>query len=226
VRVLVAEDEKKMAKLLRKALEEQRHSVMVAEDGREALELALNYPFDVVVLDVMLPEIDGFEVARKLRIENRRVPILFLTARDAKTDLVRGLDLGGDDYLTKPFSFAELFARLRSLARRGPASMPAELRIAGLILNPATHEVSRDGRPINLTRTEYQLLEFFMRNVDRVLLREVLIEAVWGVGATVGMNTVDAFIKTVRKKIDSGHEVRLIHTVRGFGYRLGTREDE
>lgn len=226
MRVLVAEDERKLAKLLRKALEEQRHSVMVAEDGKEALDLALSYPFDVLVLDVMLPEIDGFEVARKLRTENRRVPILFLTARDAKADLVRGLDLGGDDYLTKPFSFAELFARLRSLARRGPASMLPELRVSGLVLNPATHIVSRDGRLISLTRTEYQLLEFLMRHVDRVLVREVLIEAVWGLGATVETNTVDAFIKTVRKKIDNGHAVKLIHTVRGFGYRLGTLEDE
>jgi DNA-binding response OmpR family regulator len=226
VRVLVAEDERKMAKLLRNALEEQRHSVMVAENGREAFDLALNYLFDVLVLDVMLPEIDGFEVARKLRIENNRVPILFLTARDAKADLVRGLDLGGDDYLTKPFSFEELFARLRSLARRGPASMPPELFVAGLALNPATHEVSRDGRGISLTRTEYQLLEFLMRHVDRVLVRDVLIEAVWGLGATVETNTLDAFIKTVRKKIDNGRVVKLIHTVRGFGYRLGTREDE
>jgi DNA-binding response OmpR family regulator len=226
VRVLVAEDERKMAKLLRNALEEQRHSVMVAENGTEALDLALNYLFDVLVLDVMLPEIDGFEVARKLRVEDNRVPILFLTARDAKADLVRGLDLGGDDYLTKPFSFEELFARLRSLARRGPASMPPELSVAGLVLNPATHEVSRDGRRIVLTRTEYQLLEFLMRHVDRVLVRDVLIEAVWGPGATVETNTLDAFIKTVRKKIDNGHAVKLIHTVRGFGYRLGTREDE
>jgi len=226
VRVLVAEDERKMAKLLKNALEEQRHSVMVAENGREAFDLALNYLFDVLVLDVMLPEIDGFEVARKLRVENNRVPILFLTARDAKADLVRGLDLGGDDYLTKPFSFDELFARLRSLARRGPASMPPELSIAGLVLNPATHEISRDGRRIGLTRTEYQLLEFLMRHVDRVLVRDVLIEAVWGPGATVETNTLDAFIKTVRKKIDNGHAVKLIHTVRGFGYRLGTREDE
>jgi DNA-binding response OmpR family regulator len=224
--VLVAEDERKMAKLLRKALEEQRHSVMVAENGREALDLALNYPFDVLALDVMLPEMDGFEVARKLRAENNRVPILFLTARDAKADLVRGLDLGGDDYLTKPFSFAELFARLRSLARRGPASMPPELSIAGLVLNPATHEVTRHGQRISLTRTEYQLLEFLMRHADRVLVRDVLIEAVWGLGATVETNTLDAFIKTVRKKIDNGHAVKLIHTVRGFGYRLGTREDE
>ena len=226
MRVLVAEDERKMAKLLKNALEEQRHSVMVAENGREAFDLALNYLFDVLVLDVMLPEVDGFEVARKLRVENNRVPILFLTARDAKADLVRGLDLGGDDYLTKPFSFEELFARLRSLARRGPASMPPELSIAGLVLNPATHEVSRDGRRISLTRTEYQLLEFLMRHVDRVLVRDVLIEAVWGLGATVETNTLDAFIKTVRKKIDNGHVVKLIHTVRGFGYRLGTREDE
>ena len=225
MRLLVAEDEKKMVQLLRKALEEQCHSVAVAETGRAAFELAMAHPFDALVLDVMLPDLDGFEVARRLRAENNRVPILFLTARDAKADLIRGLDLGGDDYLTKPFSFGELFARVRAVARRGPPYVSPELCLAGLVLNPSTHEVSRDGRRINLTRTEYQLLEFLMRHAGQVLIRDVLIDAVWGLGANVENNTLDAFIKTMRKKIDTGHTVKLIHTVRGFGYRFGTSEE-
>jgi DNA-binding response OmpR family regulator len=221
VRVLVIEDELKMATILQKALEEQRHSVLVAHTGPEGLELALTYPFDAVVLDVMLPEMDGFEVARRMREKNIRTPVLFLTARDTEADLVRGLDAGGDDYLTKPFSFVELFARLRALARRGVEPMPPSLQVADLLLNPATHAVSRGDRPVTLTRTEYQLLEFLMRHSDRVLVRDVLIEAVWGPGTKVEDNTLEVFIKTLRQKVDAGSAVKLIHTVRGFGYRLG-----
>jgi DNA-binding response OmpR family regulator len=210
-----------MATVLRKALEERRHSVLVAHTGSEGLEMAMIYLFDAVVLDVMLPEMDGFEVARRMRLENKLTPILFLTARDTETDLVRGLDLGADDYLTKPFSFVELFARLRAISRRGVNSMPPRLQIADLLLNPATHEVFRAGRPVGLTRTEYQLLEFLMRHAERVLVRDVLIEAVWGLGAAVENNTLDAFIKTLRQKVDGGAVVKLIHTIRGFGYRIG-----
>jgi two-component system response regulator MprA len=221
VRILVIEDERKMAALLQKALEEDRHSVLVAHTGSDGLELALTYPFDAVVLDVMLPEMNGFEVARRMRDENNRTPILFLTARDTEADLVRGLDVGADDYLTKPFSFIELFARLRAIARRGVNSLPPQLHVADLVLNPATHEVSRGERPIALTRTEYQLLEFLMRHPERVLVRDVLIDAVWGPGATVEDNTLDVFIKTLRQKVDGNAPLRLIHTVRGFGYCIG-----
>lgn len=215
-----------MAELLRRALEEQRHSVMVARTGREALDVAQMYALDAIVLDVMLPELDGFEVARRLRAADNRTPILFLTARDSKSEIVRGLDMGGDDYLTKPFSFPELFARLRTLFRRGPAVAPPLLRTADLELNPATHDVTRAAELVTLTPTEYQLLEFFMRRPDRVLQRDLLIEAVWGVGADVGSNTVDAFIKSLRQKIDSGRESKLIHTVRGFGYLFGMRAEK
>lgn len=210
-----------MASVLRKGLEEERHSVLVAHTGKDGLELALTYSFDAVVLDVMLPEMHGFEVARRMRDENNRTPILFLTARDTEADLVRGLDAGGDDYLTKPFSLVELFARLRAIARRGVNLMPPQLRVADLVLNPATHEVCRGERPIALTRTEYQLLEFLMRHAERVLVRDVLIEAVWGPGATVEDNTLEVFIKTLRQKVDNRAAVKLIHTVRGFGYRIG-----
>jgi two-component system response regulator MprA len=210
-----------MAAVLQKALEEQRHSVLVAHTGSGGLELALMYSFDAVVLDVMLPEMNGFEVARRMRDENNGTPILFLTARDTEADLVRGLDVGADDYLTKPFSLVELFARLRAIARRGVSPMPPQLRVADLLLNPATHSVSRGERPIALTRTEYQLLEFMMRHPDRVLVRDVLIEAVWSPGTKVEDNTLEVFIKTLRQKVDGGAAVKLIHTVRGFGYRLG-----
>ena len=210
-----------MATVLRNALEEQRHSVLVAHTGSGGLELAMIYAFDAVVLDIMLPEMNGFEVARRMRDENNETPILFLTARDTEADLVRGLDVGADDYLTKPFSLVELFARLRAIARRGVNPMPPQLRVADLLLNPATHAVSRGERPIALTRTEYQLLEFMMRHSDRVLVRNVLIEAVWSPGTKVEDNTLEVFIKTLRQKVDSGAVVKLIHTVRGFGYRLG-----
>jgi DNA-binding response OmpR family regulator len=210
-----------MATVLQKALEEQRHSVLVAHTGSGGLELAITYTFDAVVLDIMLPEMNGFEVARRMRDENNGTPILFLTARDTEADLVRGLDVGADDYLTKPFSLVELFARLRAIARRGVSPMPPQLRVADLLLNPATHAVSRGERPIALTRTEYQLLEFMMRHPDRVLVRDVLIEAVWSPGAKVEDNTLEVFIKTLRQKVDGGAVIKLIHTVRGFGYRLG-----
>jgi DNA-binding response OmpR family regulator len=210
-----------MATVLQKALEEQRHSVLVANTGSGGLELAMTYAFDAVVLDIMLPEMNGFEVARRMRDENIGTPILFLTARDTEADLVRGLDVGADDYLTKPFSLVELFARLRAIARRGVDPMPPQLRVADLSLNPATHAVSRDERPIALTPKEYQLLEFMMRHSDRVLVRDVLIEAVWGPGTRVEDNTLEVFIKTLRQKVDGGAVVKLIHTVRGFGYRLG-----
>ena len=225
MRILVVEDELKMATVLQKALEEQRHSVLVANTGSGGLELAMSYAFDAVVLDVMLPEMNGFEVARRMREENNGTPILFLTARDTEADLVRGLDVGADDYLTKPFSLLELFARLRAISRRGVSPMPPQLRVSDLLLNPATHAVSRGERRIALTRTEYQLLEFMMRHPDRVLVRDVLIEAVWGPGTKVEDNTLEVFIKTLRQKVDGGAVVKLIHTVRGFGYRLGVSAD-
>lgn len=220
MRVLVVEDERNMADLLRRALVERQCAVQVARTGPDGLRIAREGLFDVVALDVMLPGMDGFEVARELRRSEVPVPILFLTARDSKADVVLGLDLGGDDYLTKPFSVMELLARLRALARRKP-TLPAEkLQVDDLILDCATQEVRRGGRTIELSRTEFVLLEVLMRNAGRVQSRQALFGAVWGQHRQVANNTLDAFIRLLRKKVDEPDSAQLIHTVRGFGYRM------
>ncbi|MGH9349414.1 MAG: response regulator transcription factor [Vicinamibacterales bacterium] len=224
MRILLVEDDGKLAKLLRKGLEEERHAVIVAGDGPEGLKFSQTYTFDVIVLDVMLPGLNGFEVAQRLRQEQIRTPILMLTARDATGDVVRGLDAGADDYLTKPFPFDELLARLRALSRRGPVEPSSRLRVADLTLEPATHRVFRGDTRVHLSRTEYVLLELLMRQKGRVVSRSTIIEAVWGVGSAIEENTLDAFIRLLRRKLADGQPARLIHTVRGVGYVL--REDE
>lgn len=218
MRILVVEDEIKMAALLKQGLEEQNHSVEVAYDGREAMSLASGYDFDVIVLDVMLPGLDGFEVARRLRKNQKQVPILMLTARDAIPDIAHGLDVGADDYLTKPFAFPELLARIRALARRGPTTLPPWLKIGDLTLDPGSRRVARVDREIHLTATEYRLLEFMMRRPGRVLARAAIIEAVWGFNESIEDNTLEAFVSSLRNKIDRGSSQKLIHTVRGVGY--------
>jgi len=220
MRVLLVEDDPRMVDLLRRGLEEEGYVVTTATDGRTGLELATHYDFETIILDVMLPGMNGFEIARRLRRNRRQVPILMLTARDAVPDIVQGLDLGADDYLTKPFSFEVLLARLRALTRRGPAAQPVPLRVGDLVLNPATREVSRSGVPISLTRTEHNLLEFLMRRPGQVVSRTTLIEAVWGFEREIESNTLEAFIRLLRSKIDAGHPTKLIHTVRGVGYTL------
>jgi DNA-binding response OmpR family regulator len=220
MRILVVEDETKMARLLKRGLEEEQHFVTVASAGHEALELSQVYSFDVVVLDIMLPGMDGYDVVRRLRQAKNRVPVLMLTARDAIPDIVKGLDVGADDYLTKPFAFDVLLARIRALARRGPAEQLPQLRIADLVLDTATHHVWRGSGQIYLTRTEYLLLEFFMRNCRRVLSRSTIIEGVWGFESSIENNTLDAFVRLLRNKVDDGQKVRLIQTIRGFGYAL------
>jgi DNA-binding response OmpR family regulator len=224
MRILVVEDEQKMARLLKKGLEEEKHSVTVAHDGLEGFELSCDYTFDVIILDVMLPAMSGFEIARRLRQSDRHVPIIMLTARDAVPDIVKGLNLGADDYLTKPFAFDELLARLRAVSRRGPVEQLPKLKIADLVLDPATHDVFRDGKQIHLTRTEYLLLELLMRHAGRALTRNSIIEAVWGLDNDVEGNTLDAFLRLLRNKVDTGRPVKLIHTIRGFGYVL--REED
>jgi DNA-binding response OmpR family regulator len=196
---------------------------MTAHTGSDGFELALSYPFDAMVLDVMIPGFDGFALARRLRAAGNATPILFLTARDTEDDLVRGLDDGGDDYLTKPFSFREFTARLRALTRRYPQTAPTTLCVADLSLDRATHNVARANRRIELTKTEYSLLEFFMRHPGQVLTRDVLIDAVWGLSETIENNTLDTFIKLLRQKIDYDHGKKLLHTVRGFGYKFSEK---
>jgi DNA-binding response OmpR family regulator len=220
MRVLVVEDEIKMAALLKQGLEEQNHSVEVAHNGPTAMEIASSYEFDVIVLDVMLPGIDGFEVARRLRKDHKQVPILMLTARDSIPDIARGLDVGADDYLTKPFAFPELLARIRALARRGPAMLPPKLNIGDLTLDPGSQCVTRGERQVYLTATEYRLLEFMMRRPGRVLSRAAIIEAVWGFDENVEDNTLEAFVSSLRNKLDRGFEHKLIHTIRGVGYSI------
>ncbi|MGH9402577.1 MAG: response regulator transcription factor [Terriglobia bacterium] len=220
MRVLIVEDEKGMAGLLKKGLEEENHSVSLAFNGREALEFAGQYEFDAIVLDVMLPEIDGFEVARRLRRNRNETPVLMLTARDATPDIVKGLDIGADDYLTKPFSFEVFLARLRAVARRPSGSRAGSLEVADLKLDPAQHRVFRGGREIRLSATEFRLLEFLMRRAGRVIRRGAIIEAVWDDDQDVEDNTLDAFVRLLRSKVDRKFRQKLIHTVRGVGYTL------
>jgi DNA-binding response OmpR family regulator len=218
MRILIVEDEKKMAGVLKKGLEAENHRVSLAFDGRSGLELASTMEFDVVVLDLMLPLIDGFEVARRLRKSDNQTPILMLTARDAVPDIVKGLDVGADDYLTKPFSFEVFLARLRSVARRGSTPRPTVLRVDNLVLNPASHQVTRGERQIHLSPTEFRLLELLMRRSGRVVPREAIVQAVWDFDHDVEENTLDTFIRLLRSKVDRDPDHRLIQTVRGVGY--------
>lgn len=220
MRVLVVEDEVKMAGLLRRGLEEEGYAVDVAGTGSEALWLGTENPYDAVILDVMLPDLDGFEVCRKLREEGRWAPVLMLTAMDAVPDRVAGLDAGADDYLTKPFSFVELFARLRALVRRGARERPAVLRSGDLALDPATKRVTRGTEPIELTSKEFALLEFFMRHPGEVLTRTRIIEHVWDFAYEGDSNVVDVYVRYLREKIDRPFGRDSIQTVRGTGYRL------
>ena len=224
MRILIVEDDRKLARQLKKVLDEQGHSVAVAADGVEGLEAAQYGEFDVLVLDVMLPGLDGFSIVRKLRGAGKTIPILLLTARDAAEDVVTGLDAGADDYLTKPFSFKVLLARLRALSRRKNVEPRTELQVGDLVLNPATREVKRAGVIVSFTKTEFVLLELLMRNTGRVITRTRMIEAAWGHDRDVENNTLDVFIRQLRTKIDLPASHKLIHTIRGIGYAL--REEE
>ena len=221
MRVLLVEDDPKMSDVLKRGLEEEGYSVLVAYDGQQGLEIAESCEMDGIILDVMLPKIDGFQVAQRLRRNRNTTPILMLTARDTVPDIVTGLDEGADDYLTKPFSFEVLLARLRAVLRRGVKPRPVVLQVADLVLDPATHAVVRNGRKIALTRTEYRLLECMLRRAGTVVPRNVLIEDLWGFHGDVKDNTLDAFIRLLRNKIDAGFETKLLHTSRGIGYSLG-----
>jgi len=221
MRVLVIEDDRKAAKLLGKGLQEEGFVVDLAATGEEGLEQAQVNEYDVIVLDWLLTGQDGISVCRALRARDVSTPILMLTARDSLGDRVTGLGTGADDYLTKPFAFAELLARIRALLRRSRLSQPAVLRVADLSLDPASRRVSRGGVAIALTSKEYALLEVLMRNAGLVVSRTRLVERVWDEASDIVDNLVDVHVSHVRRKIDRPGSVPLIHTVRGFGYRLG-----
>jgi DNA-binding response OmpR family regulator len=219
--ILVVEDDLAMANVLADGLREEAHDVDLATDGRKALELTGDTSFDLILLDVMLPGLDGFEVAKQLRFRGNSVPILMLTARDTLPDLVTGLDAGADDYLTKPFSFVELLARIRALARRAATRTKTVLELEDLILDVNTYRAFRGGREIHLSITEFRLLELLVRNPNKVLSRYAILNALWGNRRDVEENTVDAFVRLLRKKVEEGAATRLIHTHRGFGYSVG-----
>ena len=218
-RVLIVEDDEDIAQVLQRSLRMEGYETRIAADGEAALDAAAEYIPDLVVLDLGLPKLDGMEVARRLRAHDD-VPILMLTARDAIESRVDGLDAGADDYLVKPFERQELLARLRALLRRRPPRGAASLVVADLSLNPATHEVKRGEREIELTQREFELLEYLMRNERIVVPRQRLLEDVWGYDPFATTNTIEVFVSNLRRKLESADETRLLHTIRGAGYVL------
>jgi len=220
MRILVIEDEKKVATFIKKGLVEEHYAVDTAFDGEEGLYLAEVNEYDLIVLDLMIPKIDGFGVLKKIRERKDNVPILVLTAKDSVEDTVKGLDAGCDDYLTKPFAFAELLARIRALLRRDKKEKESVLRIADLTLSIVTHKVMRQGKEIELTSKEYALLEYFMRNPEKVLTRTMISEHVWDYHFDSNTNVIDVYVNYLRKKIDKDFDPKLIHTIRGIGYMM------
>jgi heavy metal response regulator len=220
MRILVVEDEKKVASFLKKGLEEEYYAVDCAYDGEEALYMVEANDYDLMILDIMLPKIDGLEVLKGVRDKKVPLPVLMLTAKDSVEDVVKGLDAGGDDYLTKPFAFAELLARVRALLRRKEREPAGELQVADLVLDPVTHAVSRGSREIELTAKEYALLEYLMRQVNRVVTRTMISEHVWDYHFDPMTNVIDVYVNHLRNKIDLNSSQRLIHTIRGVGYML------
>ena len=223
MRILLVEDEPQIADFIARGLSENGHSVDVACDGEEALAWPDVAEFDLIVLDVMLPVRDGLDVCRTLRSRGVRIPILMLTARDAVEDRVGGLDAGADDYLVKPFAFAELLARIRALSRREPALVGNRLQILDLTLDTATRIIERAGETIDLTAKEFSILEYLMRHPSQVLSRSLIAEHVWNYDFENATNVIDVHIKNLRKKIDGASDVKLIQTVRGAGYRISDR---
>ena len=220
MRFLVVEDEKKVARFVKKGLEEEGHAVDVAPDGEEGLAMALDGVHDLIILDIHLPRMDGLGILQELRKKKVATPVLLLTVRAAIEDKVLGLDAGADDYLTKPFAFQELLARVRALLRRRADAEAPVLQVADLTLDPARRLASRGGEKIDLTSKEFALLAYFMRNPGRVLTRTMISEHVWDYDFDTMTNVIDVYVNYLRKKIDAGREPKLIHTVRGAGYVL------
>jgi len=224
MRILVIEDEKKVASFIQRGLEAEHYQVDVAYDGEAGLWQVFDHDYDALILDVMLPKRDGLSILRDMRTRKLEIPVLMLTARDTIADKVAGLDQGADDYLTKPFAFEELLARLRALLRRGASSPSPELTLADLQLDLVTHQVTRAGKRIDLTAKEFALLEFFLRQPGRVLSRALIAQHVWGVDFDTFTNVIDVYVNYLRKKIDADFEPKLLHTVRGVGYVMKTPE--
>ncbi len=220
MRILIIEDETKMAAFLKQGLEEQRYAVDVAHNGEDGLHWALNFPYDILILDVMLPGIDGFQLCKELRNQSVHAAILMLTARDTVDDRVVGLDCGADDYLVKPFAFRELLARLRALARRDTPHTTPVLTVGDLSLDTVTHTAQRGEKHIELTAKEYELLEFLLLHPNQVLSRTVIAEHIWNYDYSPDSNVLDVYIRYLRRKIDDDYEEKLIHTIRGTGYQL------
>ena len=220
MRILLIEDEPKVSSLVKRGLIAERYAVDITADGREGLEYTEAYPYDLIVLDLMLPGLSGVEVLQRVRRINQYVPILVLTARDSVDDKVKVFELGADDYLTKPFAFAELLVRVKALLRRGPVNRSSTLRIGDLELDRLTQQVKRKGKRVDLTAKEYSLLEYLMQNPDRVLSRNMIIEHVWDQSFDGITNIVDVYVRHLRSKIDEGTDHKLIRTVRGTGYMI------
>lgn len=218
--ILVVEDEIKIVRFIKKGLEMEHYTVDSARDGEEALEKAEINNYDLIILDLMLPKISGVEVCRKLRESKVETPIIMLTAKDTVEDRIKGLDAGADDYLVKPFAFGELVARIRALLRREKTVKNPKLQLGGLILDPATHEVFRDGKEIKLSSKEYRLLDYMMRRPGQVCTRTMIGEHIWGYNFTDDSNVIDVYISYLRKKVDKGFHNKLIHTVRDVGYKI------
>jgi DNA-binding response OmpR family regulator len=224
MRILVVEDEKKVASFIKRGLEEESYIVETAGDGEEGLTMALEKRFDLIILDWMLPKRDGMSFLKELRDRNMTTPVLMLTAKDTVEDIVVGLETGSDDYLTKPFAFAELLARVKALIRRSEMDRGAELHFADLRIDPVTHKVWRGDKEIDLTAKEYGLLEYFMRNPNQVLTRTMIADHVWDYTFDSFTNIIDVYVNYLRKKIDRDAPVKLIHTVRGVGYIMKEEE--
>lgn len=218
MRILVVEDEIKLATYIKKGLEENHFAVDVSYDGEEGLFMLNTNEYDLVILDIMLPKKNGFEILKEVRNNGKDMPILLLTAKDAVEDKAHGLDLGADDYLVKHFSFIELIARIRALIRRGKVHYQTELTVADLSLDMAAHRLYRNGQPVDLTNKEFALLEFFMRNLDTVLTRTQITEHVWDYNFDSLTNVIDVFVNRLRNKIDKDRVKKLIHTIKGVGY--------
>ena len=218
MRILIVEDEPRMLELLRKGLYEHGYTVMTAADGETGLQIALAYEFDSMVLDIGLPRLNGYELIRELRARSSKMPVLMLTARDAEDDIIRGLDLGADDYLTKPFSFPELVARLQSITRPVRSATDGRIEAGDLLLDPMQHLVRHNGESIDLTRQEYLLLACLMQKINQCVPRQTLMESIWGDGHAIGSSTLDVLVNALRSKIDTPFSRKRIRTVRGSGY--------